>query len=508
MPDLAEAIPAVHPLDEHNRRLVQNVHPTDWRNPEPAPRYNLVVIGAGTAGLVTAAGAAGLGARVALVERSLMGGDCLNVGCVPSKALIRSARAMADVREAGELGVEVPEGTRVDFPRVMERLRRLRADLSRHDSAHRFRELGVDVFIGEARFSGPDTVTVGETTLRFARAVIATGARPFVPDVPGIETARVLTNETLFTLTELPYRLGIVGAGPIGCEMAQSFARFGARVSLVETGEQVLGREDRDAAALVEGALRRDGVALYTGARLTRIESRGGGDVLVLEKGDGLLELAVDVTLMSVGRVPNLEGLGLEAAGVRFDRRGVAVDDHLRTSNRRIFAAGDVCSRFKFTHAADAMARIVIRNALFFGRARMSALNIPWTTYTSPEIAHVGLYEHEARQRGHEVETLRLDLEEVDRVRLDGDSGLLKVHLRKGSDRILGATLVARNAGDMISELSVAMAAGAGLKTLAETIHPYPTQAEIFKRAGDAYNRSRLTPTAKRLLQTLLRHRR
>jgi pyruvate/2-oxoglutarate dehydrogenase complex dihydrolipoamide dehydrogenase (E3) component len=315
----------------------------------------------------------------------------------------------------------------------------------------------------------------------------------------------VLTNETVFTLTELPRRLGIVGAGPIGCEMAQSFARFGAKVSLVEAGEQVLGREDRDAALRVEAALRRDGVAVYTGARLSRIESRGGGDVLVLEKGDERLELTVDVTLMGVGRVPNLEGLGLDAAGVGHDRRGVSVDDHLRTSNRRIFAAGDVCSRFKFTHAADAMARIVIRNALFLGRARMSALNIPWTTYTSPEIAHVGLYEHEARQRGHEVETLRFDLEEVDRVRLDGDGGLLKVHLRKGSDRILGATLVARNAGDMISELSVAMAAGAGLRTLADTIHPYPTQAEVFKRAGDAYNRSRLTPTVKRLLQTLLR---
>ncbi len=508
MGSLLNDIPAIAPLDEHNEKLVANVHPSGWVNPEPPSRYNLVVLGAGTAGLVTAAGAAGLGAKVALVERSLMGGDCLNVGCVPSKALISSARALGAVREAGELGVDVPDGVKVDFGRVMERMRRLRSEISSHDSARRFKELGIDVFLGSASFSGPDTVEVAGKTLRFARAVIATGARAFVPPIPGIEGVRVLTNETLFTLTELPARFGIIGAGPIGCEMAQCFARFGSQVDLVEKTDQVLVREDREAAELVEAALRRDGVTIHAATGLAALRRSGDDNVLVLEKDGQREELPVDAILMGVGRAPNVEGLNLERVGVDYDRKGVRVDDLLRTTNSKIFAAGDVCSRYKFTHTADALARIVIRNALFFGRARVSALTIPWCTYTSPEIAHVGLYEHEARERGHETETIRLELQDVDRAKLEGETGLLKVHLKKGSDEILGATLVARHAGEMISEVSAVMVAGGGLRTLSETIHPYPTQAEVLKRAGDTYNRGRLTSRVKRLFTTLLAWRR
>ena len=505
---LIAEIPAVAPLDEYNERLVADVHPTDWVNPEPDGRYNLVVLGAGTAGLVTAAGAAGVGAKVALIERSLLGGDCLNVGCVPSKALIRSARAAADVRDAAEFGVDVPAGVRVDFGRVMERLRRLRSEISRNDSARRFRGLGIDVFIGSASFSGPDTVEVAGKTLRFTRAVIATGARPVVPPVPGIEDANVLTNETLFTLTELPRRFGIIGAGPIGCEMAQSFARFGSEVHLIEKAGQVLVREDRDAARIVEAALARDGVTIHSGTTLAEVRRSGDDDVLVLDRDGEREELTVDAILMSVGRAPNVEGLNLEGVGVEYDRSGVKVDDTLRTTNPRIFAAGDVCFAYKFTHTADALARIVIRNALFFGRARASALTIPWCTFTSPEIAHVGLYEKQAREAGHEVETIQIPLQEVDRAKLEGETGLLKVHLKKGTDKILGATLVARHAGDMISEVTVAMMAGAGLKTFAETIHPYPTQAEVLKRAGDTFNRGRLTPFVKRMFERLLAWRR
>src|SRR5262245_42398363 len=271
---MAEPV-VVPPWDEHNQAVVDNVHPASWTNPAPAPRYNLVVLGAGTAGLVTAAGAAALGARVALVERELMGGDCLNVGCVPSKGLIRAARAAADVRQAGEYGIRVATGATVDFGAVMERMRRLRAQISRADSAARFRGLGVDVFFGSARFSGPDAVEVDGRTLRFHRAVIATGARATAPAIPGLAECGYLTNETVFTLTELPRRLAVIGAGPIGCELAQAFARFGSQVSLIEVKDQILTREDRDAALCVEQAMLADGVGLRLGARLERVERTG-----------------------------------------------------------------------------------------------------------------------------------------------------------------------------------------------------------------------------------------
>ncbi|GIK17215.1 MAG: mercuric reductase [Planctomycetota bacterium] len=496
----------VEPLDEFNRRLLAATHPPDWRNPTPPGRYNMVVIGAGTAGLVTAAGAAGLGARVALVERRLMGGDCLNFGCVPSKALIRSARAIADVRRAGDFGVQVPDGVQVDFGAVMERMRRLRAKIAPHDSAERFRELGVDVFIGDGRFTGPDTVEVQGQTLRFARACVATGARPVVPPIPGLIESGFVTNETVFSLTELPRRLALLGAGPIGCELSQSFARFGAQVHLIDLAPQMLGREDRDAAEIVQASLIADGVRLVLGAKVSRVARSGAGKTLTVESPDGAREIEVDEILVGVGRAPNVAGIGLEAAGIAFDERsGVKVNDRLQTTNPRIYAAGDVCFPYKFTHVADAMARIVIRNALFRGRAKASNLTIPWCTYTDPEVAHVGLYEHEAQRRGIVTAKYEIPLSGIDRAMLDGDAaGFLKVIVRKGTDRILGATLVARHAGEMISEITALMAAGGGLKTLSATIHPYPTQADVFRRAGDAFARTGLTPFAKKLLSKVL----
>jgi len=495
------------PADEHNLRLIENVHPLDWQDPTPRGRYNLVVVGAGTAGLVTAAGAAGLGAKVALIERDLMGGDCLNVGCVPSKALIRAARAAADVRDAHEFGVRISGDVRVDFSAVMERMRRLRAGISSHDSARRFSTLGIDVFMGGARFTGPDRVEVGGQTLRFARACIATGARAAAPPIPGLADAGYLTNETVFSLTELPPRLAVIGAGPIGCEMAQAFARFGSRVTLLEAGPHILGREDADAAKRIEAALLRDGVEIRCSADIKSISRKGNDRVVDVAREQSI---AIDAVLVGVGRAPNVEGLGLEDAGVEFTvREGVKADDRLRTTNPRIYAAGDVCSRFKFTHAADFMARIVIQNALFFGRSRVSALTIPWCTYTDPEIAHVGLYENEAAKRGITVETVTMEMRDVDRAVLDGESdGLLKVHLKRGTDKILGATLVAKHAGDMINEITLAIVAGKGLRTIARTIHRYPTQAEVIRKAGDAYNRTRLTPLLRRLFDLVLRFRR
>jgi pyruvate/2-oxoglutarate dehydrogenase complex dihydrolipoamide dehydrogenase (E3) component len=489
--------PDVTPHDEHNATLVANVHPPGRANPEPASRYNLVVIGAGTAGLVTAAGAAGLGAKVALVERHLMGGDCLNVGCVPSKCVIRSSRAVAELREAAALGVRVPAGAEADFGAVMERMRRLRARISDHDSVRRFeQELGVDVFLGEARFAGSDTVEVGGATLRFKRAVIATGARAAHPPIEGLADAGFLTNETVFSLTERLRRLAVVGGGPIGCELAQAFRRLGCEVVLFHRAGHLLNREDADAAAIVQRAFLRDGVRLVLDARIARVGVRRGEKVIELAAGAERGEIAVDEILVGAGRAPNVEGLNLEGVGVAYDgRRGVVVDDHLRTTNPRIYAAGDVCMSQKFTHAADFAARVVIQNSLFLGRRRLSALTIPWCTYTDPEIAHVGLSEREAERRGVAITTFTRHLRDVDRAIADGEEeGLVKIHVRKGTDRIVGATIVARHAGEMIGEVTLAMTAKVGLGALANVIHPYPTQAEAIRQAGDAYNRTRLTP--------------
>ncbi len=499
-------IKALAPDDEFNQTLARHVHPADWQNPEPAPRYNLVVIGAGTAGLVTAAGAAGLGAKVALVERELMGGDCLNVGCVPSKGIIRAARAAAGVRHAGEFGVCVPDGTCVDFPAVMQRMRRLRAGISHHDSAARFTDLGVDVFLGDARFSGPDTVEVAGKTLRFKRAAITTGARAADLPIPGLSEAGVLTNETIFSLTELPSRLAVIGAGPIGSEMAQTFARFGAQVTLIEQAGHILSREDADAARIVQQALTRDGVDIRLESKTVRLARDGEQRVVHCETEGRQDEIRADQVLVGIGRQPNVDGLDLERVGVEYDpRSGVTVNDRLQTTNPRIFAAGDICSRYKFTHAADFMARIVIQNALFMGRRKVSALTIPWCTYTSPELAHVGLTERDAAEGGVEIDTFQQEMNGVDRAILDGETeGFVKIHVRKGSDTIVGATIVAENAGDMIGAISIAMTNGLGLGKIANSIHPYPTQAEAIRKVGDLYNRTRLTPLVANLFSKWL----
>jgi pyruvate/2-oxoglutarate dehydrogenase complex dihydrolipoamide dehydrogenase (E3) component len=498
--------PAVLPHDEHNQKLLDHVRPATWENPQPSGRYNVVVIGAGAAGLITAAGAAGLGATVALVEKHLLGGDCLNVGCVPSKALIRAARAAAALRDSEEFGLRIPKGTTVDFSAVMERVRRLRASISPNDSASRYQALGVDVYFGQARFTGSDTVEVGDRRLRFRKAVIATGARAAAPPIAGIEEAGYLTNESLFSITELPKRLAVIGAGPIGCELAQAFARLGSRVCLVEALHGVLPNEERDAAEIVRASLERDGVQILCCGKELRLRKSNAGKNLSVESHGQRYDVDVDEILVGVGRAPNTEGLGLEAAGVVYDNAGVKVNDYLQTSNPRIYAAGDICSRYKFTHAADAMARVVIQNALFRSRAKASLLTIPWCTYTEPEIAHVGLYERDAQALGINTQSFEQRFHDVDRAILDGQSeGFVRVLVKKGSDRILGATIVSAHAGELISELTLAMVGGLGLKTIARTIHPYPTQAEAIKKIADAFNRTRLTPRVRRMFETWFR---
>lgn len=497
----------ISPLDIHNQTLVSAVHPSNWVNPQPASRYNLVVIGAGTAGLVVAAGAAGLGAKVALIEKDLMGGDCLNVGCVPSKCIIRSSRVIAEIRDAERFGVGVPHEIRVDFPAVMERMRRLRAGISHHDSAQRFQhQLGVDVFLGEGRFLSADTIQVGGQTLRFKKAVIATGARASKPPIPGLQAVGYLTNATVFNLIEQPKRLAVIGGGPIGCELAQTFQRLGSEVILLHKNDRVLDREDRDAAEIIQRRFVEEGIQLLLSCQIQGVELTATGKAIHYEINGQKNSTIVDEILVSAGRTPNIEGLNLETVGVEYNSKdGVIVNDRLQTTNPRIYAAGDVCMNWKFTHAADFAARIVIQNSLFLGRKQLSSLTMPWCTYTDPEIAHVGLYEQEARAKGIEVNTFLIPFQEVDRAITDGEEeGFVKIHVKKGSDRILGATIVARHAGDMISEITMAMVNQIGLGKIASVIHPYPTQAEAIRKAGDAYNRTRLTPFVKKLFSQWL----
>jgi pyruvate/2-oxoglutarate dehydrogenase complex dihydrolipoamide dehydrogenase (E3) component len=419
---------------------------------------------------------------------------------VPSKAVIRSARAAHDVRTAGAFGVRTAGDVRVDFAAAMARMRELRSRIAPHDSAARMKELGVDVYLGAGRFVAPDALEVDGRRLPFARAVIATGARAAAPPIPGLADVGFLTNETVFSVTELPRRLLVIGAGPIGCELAQAFRRLGSEVTIVAQGDRLLPREDPDAAAILRAAFEAEGIRLALGARIVAAERHGLGKTIVFERGGGREVAAGDEILVAVGRAPNVETLDVAAAGVALDKGRVKVDDRLRTTNRRIYAAGDVCSPYQFTHAADAMARVVLANALFFGRRKASSLVIPWCTYTDPEVAHVGLYEGDV--------TFTVPLADVDRAIVDGETdGFARIHAdRKG--RILGATLVSRHAGESIGEIALAMTHGLRISALGETVHPYPTQAEVWKRLGDASQRARLTPGVRGFLARILRWRR
>lgn len=494
--------PQAAPAPEPNARDF----PPGWRNPVPRGTYHLLVIGAGPAGLVAARAAAALGARVALIERDRLGGDCLNHGCVPSKAMLRSARLYAEMRSAANFGVEPPADIRVDFGAVMDRVRRIRERIGRVDSAARLIAEGIDLYFGTARFTGPEGVDVDGVRLRFTKALIATGSRSMLPPIPGLAEAGFLTNETVFELTALPPSLLVIGGGPLGCELAQAFCRFGSRTSIAHSEPLFLPKEERDAAQMVSEALARDGVAIHLNSKAVNVRMAGGLKLIELVNDGNVSTVSVDQILTGIGRVPSVQDLELEAAGVAYDNdAGIRVDDFLRTTNPRIYAAGDVCLEHKFTDTADASARIAVQNALFLGRKRMSALTIPWCTYTDPEVAHVGLYVKQARERKIPVKTFTVPMHDVDRAIADGEEdGFVKIHVRHGTDTILGATIVARHAGEMINGISLAMVAGIGLRTLATVIHTYPTQAEAIRMAADAYTRTRLSPVLGWLLRRWL----
>jgi len=484
-----EQLSSYESSNDYDRRELQNVHPPDWINPEPANRYNLVIVGAGPAGLLTALKAAKVGAKVALIEQDRFGGACFNVGCIPSKAIIRTSRLYGEMRNAENFGAQVPTGIAMDFPAVMERMRRVRARISRRVSAHRLNSAGVDVYFGEARFAGPDAIKVEGKRLRFKRALVASGARPRLPSIPGIAASGYLTNENVFALGQCPRRLLVLGGGPLGCELAQAFCRLGSQVSIVQDDPMFLGNEERDAAQILSDALARDGIGIHLNTEALNVRTEGNQKIVDLASDDYKFTLAVDEILIGIGSVPNVEGMNLEAAGVQYDKEtGIVTNDYLQTSNLRIYAAGDVCSEKKFPHIEVAAADIVVHNALFWGRERLSALAIPWCTYTDPEIAHVGLYVTEARAKGIPVKTFTVMMSDVDRAITDGeDEGFVKIHVREGTDKILGATVAASHAGEMISEISLAMNAKIGLSALAHVNHPYPTQAQAITMAADAY---------------------
>ena len=461
----------------------------------------------------------------------MFGGDCLNFGCVPSKAILRSARVAYDsIIRGKEFGIEIDGTIKINFEKVMERVRKIRSEISSHDACERFSKVyNMDVYIGHAKFTGSDTIKIGDNgpELKFARCVIATGAKASVPPIPGLSDIKYLTNQTIWNLTSLPLRLGIIGSGPIGCEMAQAFALLGSNVIVLNRSKRILGKEDIDAAKIVKKSMEKCGVKFITGIKFNCIEYKdksigfkSGIVVKVQQQNDNDndneekkdKEFIFDHLLIATGRKPNVENMNLELAKVKYDsRRGIEVNDFLQTTNSNIYSAGDCCTRFQFTHMADSMARIVIRNSLFFGRSKVSDLIIPWATYTFPEIAHVGLYENDLKERKIDYDIIKIDLSHNDRAICDGEdeyNGFVKVLLKKGTDSILGATIVSENAGDQINEYTLAIQSNIGLGFLASVIHPYPTVAEGIKHSGDAFARTRLTPITKTLLRKILSARR
>ena len=454
--------------------------------------YNLVVIGAGSAGLVTSYIAATVKAKVALVEKNKMGGDCLNTGCVPSKALIRSARMLSYFKRAEEFGIRRTEAD-FDFADVMDRVHRIIGKIEPHDSVERYTSLGVDVIQGAAKIVSPWTVEVDGRTVTTRAVVVATGSSPLVPPIEGLEKVDYLTSDNLWALRELPKRLVVLGGGPIGCEMTQAFARFGAHVTQVEMGPRIMPREDEEVSAFVKRRFEGEGVRVLTNHAAKRVKVEDDRKVLVCEQGESPVEIEFDAILVAVGRKADVKGFGLEELGVRLDTKGtIETDPFLRTNFPNIFCAGDVAGPFQFTHTAAHQAWYAAVNALFgqFRKYRADYRVIPWCTFTDPEVARVGLSEAEAKEKKIEYEVARFELGELDRAIAEGEEhGWVKVLTPPGKDKILGVAIVGAHAGDLLAEFVLAMKHGIGLNKILGTIHAYPTLAEANKMAAGAWKK-------------------
>ncbi len=453
-------------------------------------KTDICVIGAGSGGLSVAAGAVQMGAKVVLIEGHEMGGDCLHYGCVPSKALIAASHAADRVRHAGRYGVNC-QAPKIDFLKVQDHVHGVIAAIAPNDSVERFQDLGVDVIHGMARFTGPRELEAGGRRIRARRFVIATGSSSAVPPIPGLDQVPYLTNKTIFDLDEHPEHLIVIGGGPIGTEIAQAHRRLGARVTLLE-GRSILGKDDPEAVEVVRSQLIGDGIDLWEDAMIQGVESHGNGIAVMVERDGGTVRIDGSHLMVAAGRHPNVYGLHLKTAGIRYSSKGIDVDARLRTSNKKVFAVGDVTGGYMFTHMAAYHAGIVIRNALFLIPAKVKYTAVPWVTYVDPQLAHVGLNEIEARERfGDDIRVLKHPFTENDRAQAERETkGLIKVIVHRNG-RILGTTIVGHHAGELIFTWVLAIQEGLKIGAIANLIAPYPTLSEISKQVAGTY----YTPT-------------
>jgi pyruvate/2-oxoglutarate dehydrogenase complex dihydrolipoamide dehydrogenase (E3) component len=470
--------------------------------------YDVLVLGGGAAGLSAAGIATNLGAKTAMIEREALGGDCTWTGCVPSKTLLKAAKVVQQARTAGAYGL-TDQAVDVDFQGVMDHVREVRADVYHEaDRPEIFEDMDIDVLTGDAHFVDAHTVAVAggdgparQVTGRYI--VIATGASPTVPPIDGIDAVDVLTNENLFELEEQPDRLAVVGAGPIGSEMAQAFARLGSEVTVIDMVDRILTNDDPELAAMLREHLEGEGVRYVLGGAVKRVESTEGG-IAVTAAGDSPTTVEADALLMATGRAANVDGLNLEAAGVEYTRQGVTVTDRCRTSQRHIYAVGDVTGRYQFTHMANHMAKVAVTNALLKVPSAIDADHVPWVTYTDPELAHVGATAEQLDEKGAAYETYRFPYDKLDRAITEGETtGLIKVHATSLTGTILGASVLGSRAGELITTFTIAMRNGVTLRNIGDTIHPYPAWGEGVRRVADQWFVQKQSPTFTKVLQTI-----